>query len=258
MCSKQSKPDAAVVVIDFAENYTCMRQGEAQTAYYTRRQVTLHPMVVTMRQGFGDILLDSIVILSDDLQHDHAAVTTFINVLAIHIGVLYPEIKTINIWSDGCCSQYKSKNPFHNLSQNFGTKYNIIWNFYGSGHGKSSSDGESGVIKTFLHNASKNPNLLLDDAKSVYDYLIRSDRLIIDGDSRRHFYYVSKNDIEKVRSCGVSVNTVKGTRRIHQIMGGEDAEVIYRDLSCYCNTEDCPHTNNDWQTHTFKGEFQIL
>lgn len=107
-CLKSTTSTELVVVIDFAENYSCLRQGEAQSAYYSRNQVTLHPMVITINES-DEVLRDSVVIVSDDLTHDSSAVLQFFKVFLAHVGIHYPAIQTIHIWSDGCAAQYKSK-----------------------------------------------------------------------------------------------------------------------------------------------------
>ena len=48
-CLKWLKKDEAAVVVDFAENYTCVKDYEPQSSYWSRRQVTIHPMVITMK-----------------------------------------------------------------------------------------------------------------------------------------------------------------------------------------------------------------
>jgi hypothetical protein len=142
-CCKTSRPDEAVVVFDFAENYSCLRQGEAQSAYYSRTQVTLHPMVVTINNKDGT-MRDSVVGISDDLTHDNSAVESFIHALFLHLSIHHPQVQTIIVWSDGAASQYKSKLPLYNISKTFGSKeYKVVWNFYGSRHGKSAADGET-------------------------------------------------------------------------------------------------------------------
>lgn len=44
-CKISLKNDEAVVIVDFAESYVCTQWAEAQSAYYARNSVTVHPMV---------------------------------------------------------------------------------------------------------------------------------------------------------------------------------------------------------------------
>lgn len=250
---KSLKSNQCVVVVDFAENYTCLRQGEAQSAYYTRNQVTLHPMVITMQEG-GTVQRDSVCIISDDLKHDACAVAKYFETLLAHIGIMYPDIDSIIVWSDGCSSQYKSKLPFYSIANAFNSKFEIVWNYFGSRHGKSSADGETAVVKTFLGSEVTDTNLVLDNAKEVFTHLVNSERYIVNGESRRHFYFVAKSEMDPLRSNIPNVKTLPGTRRIHQIKKGEGVDtVIFRDLSCFCSNFPCLHACNEWKRHSFKG-----
>ena len=58
------------------------------------------------------LVLDSFIVVSDDLRHDSTAVFVFFTRFFQHIEEKYPQVKTIHVWSDGCASQYKSKLPF--------------------------------------------------------------------------------------------------------------------------------------------------
>lgn len=255
-CKSFSSPVQAVVVVDFAENYTCIRQGEAQSAYYSRQQVTLHPMVVTINTDMGPVR-DSVVAISDDLVHDHISVSCFFKVLFEHLQKLYPSVNEVIVWSDGCSSQYKSCKPFFNLSRNFGSEhFKLVWNFYGSRHGKGAADGETGVIKSALGRMTQDTEVVIDSADDVYQALSNSRLAISDGTSRRHFYMVTSAVIEDMRkaTANISISTVAGTRKLHQITAhAGKGSVVFRDLSCYCVCQPCQHKDNDWKTHEFKG-----
>ena len=91
---------------------------------------------------------ESIVIISDDLNHTKNAVYTFMSFLYNHLTNKYPTIETINTFSDGAASQFKQRYLFSNLhtwEQN--TQTNIIWNFFATSHGKGAVDGLGGTVK---------------------------------------------------------------------------------------------------------------
>lgn len=254
-CVDSLRPSECAVVVDFSENYTCIRQGEAQSAYYSRTQVTLHPMVIVMSKDSA-VQRDSVCIISDDLKHDSSAVYVFIDGLISHLHIMYPEIETIHIWSDGCAAQYKSKLPFYNISQAFGSGREILWNFFGSRHGKSPADGEAAVVKTFLSRQATGTDIIIDNAQQVFSCLTKSDLLKPDGSSRRHFYYLDKSCITPVRTKLLQKkgSTLNGTRMLHQMtQGAPDSSVIFRCLSCYCSVTPCHHTHNEWKMHKFPG-----
>ena len=71
-CKQTLKSNQVAVIADFAENYKCRQWSEEQACYYVRNSVTLHPLVIVFSEG-SEVKRDSVVILSDDLSHDHAA-----------------------------------------------------------------------------------------------------------------------------------------------------------------------------------------
>ena len=90
--------------MDLAENFVCQRQGEAQSAYYSRNQVTIHPMVITLKQQSGTPIRDSDVIVSNELKNDSTAVSQFVKVLDAHLSAMNPHIQRIVFWCDGCAA----------------------------------------------------------------------------------------------------------------------------------------------------------
>ena len=78
------KDEEALAKAVFAESYTTQRQGEAQSAYYSRNQITIHPVVCWYRND-GVITRDSLIFLSNDLKHDASAVSIFIHHTITHL-----------------------------------------------------------------------------------------------------------------------------------------------------------------------------
>lgn len=200
--------------------------------------------------------------ISDDLKHDRASVHCFVELLLKHLHQMHPQVDELIIWSDNCSCQYKSRNPFFHISTNFGCDIKIFWNFYGSRHGKSSADGETGVLKSALGRMTHDTSTVIDSAHDVYTALHSSPLLIEDGMSRRHIYFVASSVIQHRRDAQrkVSVNCIPGTRQIHHITRYECIEdsVAYKILSCYCVTRPCTHKYQDWQFFTFKGWYNDL
>lgn len=84
-----------------------------------------------------------------------------------------------------------------------------------------------------------------------------SDRQIVSGRSRRHFYYVGKDEVDIKRDNLTLASTLPGTRKLHQILPGPTTNSVkYRSYSCYCaSTDECPHANNGWKFHTLKSNY---
>ena len=63
------------------------------------------------------------------------------------------------------------------------------WNFDRSRHGKSSADGEAGVVKSSLGRLPKDDRILIDSASDVFNVLNASPLSKPTGNSRRHFLF---------------------------------------------------------------------
>ena len=133
-----------------------------------------------------------------------------------------------------------------------GLPCDVTWNFYGSRHGKSESDGESGVVKTYLDTIVKADQHTLNTAKDVYRLLTDSDRNITDGPSRRHFYFMKGSTIDCMRKQMKAVpKPLPGVRSLHMVKPNKAGTgVMYRPISCYC-TDWCWHPQS-WKEHTFR------
>ena len=166
--------DTVIQVLDFAEKFTFDFQNEVQSAHWTHETCTVHPIVnyyTCEEEDCSEVVTESVVVISDDLKHDHNAVHKFIAVNDSVIRKRNPNVEKYIQWSDGCASQYKSKGPFIDIScsvDDYGIP--IERNFFGSRHGKGPSDGESAVIKREARNAVKAGRVIIANAKDLYSY----------------------------------------------------------------------------------------
>jgi len=251
-CKQTLNEDQLVVVVDFAENYTCRDFAEAQSSYYTRQSITIHPMVAIFSQQ-SVIKRDSVVIISPDLKHDASSVKACMMELSRHVKFFYPNIKEVIVWSDGCSAQYKSRIPLYNISKQFDCNLKITWNYYGSRHGKSEADGESAVIKSFVDSSIKGQQLTVNGAGEVFT-LLQNSLQIEHGLSRRHFYYISTTTINDIRESiqALFIPPIPNVRKIHQVMCHEN-QLLYRKSSCYC-VSNCLHDINEWKEFMYPSE----
>ncbi|XP_038055189.1 uncharacterized protein LOC119727393 [Patiria miniata] len=109
-----------VMILDFAENYTCMQQDEVQSSHWTHDQETIHPVVASYQcpKCTGEsvhTILHSLIFISDDRKHDHNAVHQFYTESVKFLSKSIQISKVIR-FSDGCGSQYKSKGPFQDVA----------------------------------------------------------------------------------------------------------------------------------------------
>lgn len=96
----------AVVQVDFAENYSCKNQDEIQSAHWHQEQITLFTVAVWTRNEDKDLICESHVIISDDLEHEKTSVVVFIStVLDTLVKQKHPEVTKAYKFLDGPRSQ---------------------------------------------------------------------------------------------------------------------------------------------------------
>ena len=71
----------AVVLLDFAENYSFVVQDAVQGYYWDNSQATLHPLVAYYQKEDGNLGMINFCVVSDCLKHEATAVYAFISVI---------------------------------------------------------------------------------------------------------------------------------------------------------------------------------
>ena len=147
----------AIVIGDFAENYSFMVQDAIQGWHWVNSQATLHPFCVYVVDPDSKKLTQtSVCIISDHMRHDSTTVYAFIKVLIRDIKQNHPQVAHIKYFSDGSGAQYKNYKNFSNLchhQDDFGIS--AEWNFFATSHGKGPCDGVGGVVKRLATRYSK-------------------------------------------------------------------------------------------------------
>ena len=141
-----SNCDGVIVVlqVDFSENATITSQREIQSAHWNHVQATLF----TAHAWIGTDSTESILILSDDLNHTKQCVYTYMQYIFNYLKSKCPNMKVFDIFSDGASSQFKQKYLFSNLySWEQEHDFKIRWNFFATSHGKGVVDGIGGTVK---------------------------------------------------------------------------------------------------------------
>ncbi|PIK53459.1 hypothetical protein BSL78_09645 [Apostichopus japonicus] len=223
---------SVVIVMDFAENFSCITQNEVQSAHWTKMMVTLHPMVGYYKchadgcsQG---TVREAIHIVSEDMIHDTHAVTHFCKLACTHLKVERKvEFNRLIQFTDGCGAQYKSRTGFADISfGNIDFGVQVERHFFGSRHGKNPCDGEGGVVKNAVTRSVKSDvNVTIDGPREFYDFCSKNlakAPVKPDGScnhSRRTFYLVKEGDIQRERPTRTNVDTVAGTRKLHAVAG---------------------------------------
>ena len=245
---KQTLPlQWVLLVLDFAKNRTVHYQDEIKSAYFGQRQMTMHPSVVYYRSKEGKLVRESHVFISDDIKHDHHAVNLFLQKSVEDIKTHLPEIHRIVIFTDGCSSQYKSKGPLADLSR---SSIPTDHSYFGSEHGKSESDGETGVINMAADRAIVGRQVIINDALDMVKWA--TDNISSFKVSKwsgetfvRKFFHIGKDEINRNRP-ETDVKTVTGIRKFHQARNtGEPNRIMCRQLACYCT--ECRKDVPNWQ-----------
>ncbi|KAK3923447.1 Minor capsid protein L2 [Frankliniella fusca] len=128
---KNLKVGEAVVLMDFAENYSMLMQEEVQGYHWTNDQATIHPYVIYYRDDAeAELKHLNFVVISDTKKTQRP-----IYLLTV--------------------SQYRNKFGFANLAchqEDFNLE--AEWNFFETAHGKSPCDGIGGTVKRSAARAS--------------------------------------------------------------------------------------------------------
>ena len=88
---KSSHLSYAVVQIDFAENYTFLRQREVQAAHWNNQQATLFTIHIKIGNEHKNM-----VIISDYMRHDTAFIYCAQRLIIDYLRKHYPEVKKVN------------------------------------------------------------------------------------------------------------------------------------------------------------------
>ena len=225
------KSDEAIVLGDFAENYSFVIQDEIQGYHWNKSQCSLHPIVI-YHSSNNFLLASSICILSDDLDHDVSFVYKVMDEAVKHIKTeLIPSINTIHYFSDGCAGQYKNRKHFYNLchhADDFSVK--CKWNFFATSHGKSPCDGIGGTVKRLAARASlqRTTSCHILSAEQMFEFCKES----IPGIK---FVYVSSTEINTTRTKLDSrfsmAKTIPGTRSYHQYVPESTSTIKMKRIS---------------------------
>ena len=80
----------AVLILDFAENYSFVVQDAAQRYHWDNSQATLHPFVAYVQQD-GQLKHICMCVISDHLKHDTITVYSFLKVIIPSLKENYPQ-----------------------------------------------------------------------------------------------------------------------------------------------------------------------
>ncbi|MCH2405823.1 MAG: hypothetical protein MK200_06480 [Nitrosopumilus sp.] len=142
--------DEAIILLDFAENFSFVVQDAVQGFHWNNDQATLHPFSVYSMVD-GSLQCHSLCVISDERDHGAPTVHTFISKVLPYIKEIIPNLKKVYYYSDGAGSQYKNCKNFTNLSfHKDDFDVDAEWHFFATSHGKSPCDGIGGTVKRLV------------------------------------------------------------------------------------------------------------
>ena len=230
----------SLLVMDFAENYSCLSQDEIQAAHWAIQQVTVHPVVCFYHcqhdDGTSHIAQEALVFLSDDLRHDSHLVHHFEMMTLHHLKDRGVQLIHVVEFTDGCSAQYKSRSPFANISY---SKHihgvSIERNYFGSRHGKGPSDGVSGCVKSTVRRAVISRRAVVNNVENMYSFCEKNMTLDNCRKQRRTFFLVRQDDVQRNRPESEVKASLAGTRQLHAVRCHEPGVLDTRLLSCFCD-----------------------
>jgi hypothetical protein len=231
---KQTLPENHVIIhMDFAENYACRSSEEIQSAYFNQTGVTLHPVVIYYTEN-NILCHKSIVMVSDTTMHNAHTVLAFLDVIIKEVKSFVPKVQVCHYWTDSPTSQYRNKLIFDTVA-NHSHLYGCSarWNYFESGHGKGPCDGLGGTVKRMADTAIKTSKVVIQDALDFFKWANEKSSFV-----NVIFKYVPDTDITiKISSLEGSqslLRPVKGTMKLHAVVGTGNSNIFVRETSCYC------------------------
>jgi hypothetical protein len=151
--------------------------------------------------------------VSDEMHHDKIAVHAFLKKIITWLNENVPELRHLNIFSDGAASQFKQKYNLCNLTffnETFGI--DVAWHFFASGHGKGACDGIGATIKRSVWLRVKTGKFQVTNAEEFYNCALRIDSTV------NVFFLSSENIRQDYTSLCVrwdGIKTIPGTQTFH-------------------------------------------
>lgn len=221
--------ETAIIIADFAENYSFILQDAVQGFHWTNSQATIHPFIVyhkfeTEADETPNLKHENFVIVSDTLRHDTNTVHCFQRKVLDFLKIKFPLLKKVVYFTDGAAGQYKNRKNFLNLmyhKQDFDLY--AEWHFFATSHGKGPCDGLGGTVKRLAARASlqKIGKDGIQTPKELYDWATTNIRNI-------NFSFVLEKEVEE--ECALlkkrfeSAIPIRGTHKYHCFVPEESGE----------------------------------
>ena len=153
---------SCILQMDFAENYTATFQDEIQSVHWKQKQITKYTIMIWHRSE-----INSKIFVSNCRDHEKHSVAAYTAKILEFIELSLPTVDTVQIWTDGPSSQYKSKFVFI-LSTKLKevSDLQLQWNYFATSHGKGPNDALGGNAKRIAHRQVLSRKFVIRDALS--------------------------------------------------------------------------------------------
>lgn len=213
MIKLQNEVDGRKILlqVDFSENATLHEQDEIQSVHWGHGQATVFTAHAWI--DATDNTRESIVIISDELQHTKLGVHAFMSHIFAKLQEKHPSIKHIDVYSDGASSQFKQRFLFSNLfgwQQQFGIK--LQWHFFATSHGKGVVDGIGGTVKRSVWRYVRSGKVQASTPKAFFDAAVARNPEITVNFITKESIHQSKEVLEAQWS---DTTPVANTHKLH-------------------------------------------
>lgn len=208
-------PEAAILLMDFSENYAFVIQNEIQSYHWARGGCTVHPVGMYLAHENGDKIISNHCFISDDLEHDTVFVNAVQREMMKWLTEHHPQVKKVHYFTDGCAAQYKNRKSFKNLCEHYNDfSIHAEHSFFATSHGKSICDGLGGTVKRILRKASLQQP---DDSQIVTAAGVHTFCQTHIDNINFHFLGKNCNDLLRIKleERFSKTRTVPGTRSYH-------------------------------------------
>lgn len=239
--TKESLQDNEVLAVcDFAENYAFIIQDAVPGFHWNNDQATIFPTVIYFKKN-NELTHRSLVIISDNNNHDSVAVYVYLKIVIDFIKELVPNAAKVFYFSDGAPQQFKNYKNFVNIyyhKEDFDLE--TEWHFFATAHGKGPCDGVGGTVKRKAARASLQRPIdkQIITVKELCDWALEPTSLPnIDVKFSPEKDYV--NAKEKLNLRYITAKTITGTQKFHTIIPKQDENILCKEYSSSQNSRLC-------------------
>ncbi|XP_017312736.1 uncharacterized protein LOC108258548 [Ictalurus punctatus] len=167
--------------------------------------------------------------ISPSRRHDPRSIWAHLDPILQFLAKDHTNVQSLHFFSDRPATQCKNRANFYMTAtephqRGFST---VMWNFFEASHGKGAPNGVGAALKrtALVRQGRDMPN-----AGTFFQLLKDTGKVKL--------FYVSEEEVEK-KGEGlkeVSLFTIKGTMRMHEVLSDSHGILKHRNISCFCHS----------------------